>query len=134
MKNRSVLVLWYAVALQGLWGVALLVSSNALRPTPLGPVTYAMPHRLAGAIYVATSALAAMALRRSWSPARDMLALMPQQALLILSAVGSAQAILAGHYADGVPRPHLFILIDQSPAVLMAAWHSWSVYLHASRA
>lgn len=128
------MILWYAVALQSLWGAALLVSSHALRPTPLGPVTYAVPHRLAGAVFLATSALAATALRRSWPPAKDMLALMPQQALLVLSAVGSAHAIFAGHYADGVSRSHLFILIDQSPAVLMAAWHSWSVYLHASRA
>lgn len=128
------LILWYAVILQALWGAALLVSDHALRPTPLGPVTYAMPHRLAGLIFLATSVLAAVALRRAWPPARDMLALMPQQALLVLSAVGSAHAILVGHYADGVPRPHLFILIDQSPAVLMAGWHSWSVYLHASRA
>lgn len=133
MRSKAVLILWYAVFLQGLWGVVLLLSSKPLRPTPLGPVTFAMPHRLAGAIFVAASILAAVALRRNWSPAKDMLALMPQQALLILSGVGSAHAIIAGHYADGVSRSHLFILIDQSPAVLMAAWHSWSVYLHASR-
>ena len=50
--------------------------------------------------------------------------LLPQQFLLILSGLSSLAAVLAGQYADGVPRPWYFILEDQLANILLPMLHT----------
>ncbi len=38
----------------------------------------------------------------------------------MISAVGALGAMITGMFADGVVRPHEFIIADQVPAVLLA--------------
>jgi len=56
--------------------------------------------------------------------------LLPQQTLLIITAIGAVLAAISGHYADGVPRPTLFILADQFPPILIAAAHTVAIVVH----
>ena len=66
---------------------------------------------------------------------------LPQQALLLLSAGGSLACVLRGAYADGSQRPWPFILVDQSPNILVAVFHSlallevfaWPIWLRPQR-
>jgi hypothetical protein len=53
--------------------------------------------------------------------------MLPQQTLLIVSAIGGMVAAALGHYADGVMRPHLFIAADQLPGVVAAVCHSFAI-------
>lgn len=46
--------------------------------------------------------------------------LIPQQVVLLVSALGGARAIVDGHYADGVERSSAFIAADQLPIILLA--------------
>jgi hypothetical protein len=49
--------------------------------------------------------------------------MMPQQIVLIVSALTVSQAMRFARFADGVPRHHSFLIADQSYAVLAAAFH-----------
>ena len=43
-------------------------------------------------------------------------------------------AVLVGHYGDGVPRPALYILADQAPAIIAFVLHTAAVIeMHARR-
>jgi hypothetical protein len=57
-------------------------------------------------------------------------ALLPQQALLITTALGALYFAGIGHYADGyIPAGgHLFIFADQLPRILFAATHAVAFY------
>jgi hypothetical protein len=53
--------------------------------------------------------------------------LLPQQFVLMLSAVGAGMAMWAGAFADGVARPPAFIIADQMPAILAAIGHTYAI-------
>jgi hypothetical protein len=59
--------------------------------------------------------------------------MLPQQLLLIISAVGGIVAIISGHYADLEPRPRFFIAADQMPGIVAAFCHTFAIIdLHRS--
>lgn len=123
----------YAITLHFVWALALLSTNKTIIPTPLGDIHHLMPQKAIAVLLLVAMSLAVVGLFvRQAVPA--LLALLPQQCLLLLSAESSAKAIFAGHYADGVPRPHGFILVDQLPAILAVIGHTWAIYvLHRSR-
>jgi hypothetical protein len=68
------------------------------------------------------------------NPFHRILLLLPQQSLLVISALGALSAIISGHFADGVVRPWGFIMADQFPIILSAILYSVSiVYLATNR-
>jgi hypothetical protein len=127
----QVWIIWYAVLLHIGWGCLLLVS-----PSPYGATALHIYHDLpripmAGALFLA-SGLAAWAVTRRQPSLRSLSALLPQQVLLTLSAYAAIAAVIAGHYGDGLPRPRLFILADQAPAILALILHTAAVIeIHA---
>jgi hypothetical protein len=125
-RVSQVWIIWYAVLLHIGWGCLLLVS-----PTPYGATALHIFHDLprilmAGALLLA-SGLAAWAVTRRQPSLQSLAALLPQQAFLTLSAYAAAAAVIAGHYGDGLPRPRLFILADQAPAILALILHTIGV-------
>lgn len=58
------------------------------------------------------------------------LLLLPQQALVVLTMLGGLTAIFTAQFADGVIRPRAFLLIDQSPIILLGLGHSWAMLKH----
>lgn len=63
---------------------------------------------------------------------RTLAALLPQQALLTLSAYAAVSAITAAHYGDGLMRPRVFILADQAPAMIALVLHTAAlIEMHA---
>jgi hypothetical protein len=113
LRVSQVWIIWYAVLLHTVWGILLLLS-----PTPYGAtalhVYHNLPTNLMAAVFFLASALAAWAVTRRQPTLRTLTALLPQQALLTLSAYSAVAAVLAAHYADGVPRPllHTVAVID----------------------
>lgn len=51
----------------------------------------------------------------------------PQQMVLVCSAIAGTIATVNGTYADGVTRPHLFILADQLPIILAAPFYTLGI-------
>lgn len=86
---------------------------------------------LAAALFAA-SGLAMWGVTRRRPSWQGLAALLPQQAILTFSAYAAVAAVAVAHYGDGVPRPRLFILADQAPAVLAMVLHTAAVVeMHA---
>lgn len=137
MKVRPVAIIWCAIALHTLWGCLLLISGEALGATALHGFAD-LPRLLTAAILFAVAGLAAVAtLRVTMRGPRvlTLVLLLPQQAVLTVSATSSVMAVIHGRYADGVPRPWYFILADQAPVILTMALHTIAVVqLHLTSA
>jgi hypothetical protein len=83
-------------------------------------------------ILLTASVLAAWAITRHQPSWQTLAALLPQQAILTVSAYAAAAAVVTAHYADGVIRPRPFILADQAPVILTFALHTAAVVeMHA---
>jgi hypothetical protein len=59
-------------------------------------------------------------------------ALVPQQLLAVIPAIGAGREVVLGQYADGyVPQGGwLFILVDQAPRIILAIVHSVAIWRH----
>jgi hypothetical protein len=130
-RISQVWIIWYAVLLHILWGCLLLASLSPYGATALHVYRDLPRNLMAGALFLA-SGLAALAVTRRRPSLQSLAALLPQQTLLTLSAYAATAAVIAGHYGDGVPRPRLFILADQAPAILALILHTAAVIeMHA---
>jgi hypothetical protein len=132
-RIRPSWIIWYAVLLHMLWGILLVAS-----PAPYGATAmhvYASVPRvaLAGVLFLA-SGLAAWAITWPQPSWKTLAALLPQQALLTISAYAALLAAAEAHYGDGVIRPRLFILADQAPVILTMVLHTVAIVeLHGRR-
>ncbi len=133
MRIRPSWIIWYAVLLHALWGVLLLAGPSPYGATAVHVYSGVPRFALAAFLFLA-SGLAAWSItwpRPSWP---SLAALLPQQALLTVSAYSALLAVIEAHYADGVIRPRLFILADQAPVILTMMLHTAAVVeLHARR-
>ena len=126
MKPTSgIYIVSYAAGLHILWGVALLCTKFDQWATPISPYFgifgghYSIAFWLLGISFVALAG-------KIWK-ARSvylLMCLIPQQVLLMLSAWASGFAIYNQQYADGVPRPFVFIFCDQLPNILAMLAHT----------
>ena len=124
-------IVWYAIFLHTLWACLLLASRNAYGATALH-VYSPLPRPLMAGALLTAYVLAAWAITRRQSSWRTLAALLPQQAILTVSAYAAAAAVVAAHYGDGVIRPRPFILADQAPVILVFALHTAAVVeMHA---
>lgn len=55
-----------------------------------------------------------------------------QHIILWVSATGALHAMYIGQFADGVTRPRGFLIVDQSPVVLIALAHAVAICIIAS--
>lgn len=119
------------IALHIVWAWLILFDGSALNSTALAAIYRALGFGSAvwtAALLCAAALLASwgMVTRRPWI----VVLLLPQQALLLISAVGSIEAIWAQQFADGVVRPAGFIAADQIDSVLLAAGHTAALVSH----
>jgi hypothetical protein len=134
MDHRSYLwrpILWMAVVLHLTYGIALILDAGVARITALAAV---VPHAIQGVAIglILVAELGAWALTRRAPSMHTLAALLPQQGVLTFSAVSALYYVAVGHYGDGVPRSHLFILADQAPVILLALLHPWGLLrMHA---
>lgn len=126
-------IIWYAVVLHTVWGCLLLLSPSVYGPTALH-IFHDLPRGLMASIFFLASGLAVWAVTQRRPSLRTLAALMPQQALLTLSAYGAVVAVATAKYGDGVSRPPAFILADQAPAIIAFILHTAAIIeIHVSR-
>jgi hypothetical protein len=126
-------IVWYAVLLHTLWACLLLTSKNPYGATALH-IYSPIPRPLIIGALLTASVLAAWAVTRRQPSWQTLAALLPQQAILTVSAYAALAAVAAAHYGDGVIRPREFILADQAPVILVFALHTAAVVeMHARR-
>ena len=124
-------IVWYAVGLHTLWACLLLASQETYGATALH-VYRPVPRALMAGALLTASALAGWAVTRQRPSWQTLAALLPQQAILTVSAYAAAAAVVVSHYGDGVIRPRPFILADQAPAILAFVLHTAAVVeMHA---
>lgn len=122
---RYTWMVYYAVLLHGIWALMLIVSDEPFGSTPVSSLRFG--HRLVTAgLLLAASGMAVRGIAKRGTTVGWLL-LLPQQVLLLISAVGGIAAMVLGHYADGVERPSLFIAADQMPGVIAAFTHTFAV-------
>ena len=117
-------IIWYAVFLHIAWGCALLQSESPLGVTAIHHIGIMLPGRWTSAVgLIMIGTLAGIGLLTN-DRMLSLIVLLPQQFVLMLSALGAIVAIYHSTFADGVVRPRAFIFTDQMPAVLAAIFHT----------
>jgi len=77
------------------------------------------------AILCAAVSLAAVAAIFCRNLVLSVFLVLPQQFLLIASAIGAIQCVIDGKFADGAVYPRPFIFVDQTYLVLLCVAHGW---------
>lgn len=118
-------MIYYAVFLHGIWALMIIASEDPFGSTPVHVLEFG-PRLLTALLLGGTAAMAVVGIGKRGTTAGWLL-LLPQQVLLIVSAIGGIAAAALGHYADGVTRPHLFIAADQLPGIVAAVCHTFAI-------
>lgn len=129
-KHMFSLMILYAVILHIAWAVCAWVDPSAVNSTALAAV-HDIFGTLGTPLVCLGVALAALAAFRIEEPYPALLLMLPQQAIMTVSALGAAHAIYISQFADGVLRPRGFIAADQLPAIIGAVGHTIAV-VHAA--
>ena len=117
----------YAIGLHLCWGILGTIDETAYFSTAAS-APFRLFGNLTGVVCIAVAAMALTGLiARFRSPLTSLMCMLPQQSLLIISAIGAAHAIYLGQFADGVVRSRFFIAADQVPAILAAVGHTVSM-------
>jgi hypothetical protein len=127
----SIMVL-FAIALHYWWAICLAVDKSALGVNAIDALyryIHPLPLLVGVIATAATMALVGLFTELPWI----LLFLIPQQALLMMSAAGAVESMWLGQFADGVLRPHTFIAADQFYSVLAAIGHTAAIIAHARR-
>ena len=112
------------------WGIGLLVAPFRTTGIDLILTLSHSNHVVAGLIFISAGLLATVS---TWSyfdkAIIHVLLFMPQQTLLFISMIGALQSMSLGRFADGVPRPLLFIFIDQIYLVVLCFFHIFAIIM-----
>ena len=129
-RQVSIMVL-FAIALHLWWTLMILVDQSALNATGLSSLyRYIHPASLLAGVVGGAAVMAFVGLfvrRYPWL----IILLIPQQALLMMSAIGALDAMWLAQFADGVLRPRAFIAADQMYSVLAAIGHTMAIIARA---
>lgn len=123
MLNNASLIVVYACMVHYVFAAALLMDSSTVGITAVSSVVNLIGSDIGAAgCFLGAASLSILGLGASGRAGFFLMA--PQQFILIISAGGAINAMVAGHFADGVVRPHWFLIADQSPAVAAAIAHT----------
>ena len=127
---RYPLIVLYAVVLHYVWAACLIVDPRAGEATSLAWLTQVFRPELAISLLLIVATLALIyvflfSARYPWA----VLLVLPQQAVLFISAWTALTAMIEGHFADGVARPTAFIVADQAPAIIAAVLHTAAIIM-----
>lgn len=121
LSNGYRMIVWYATVLQAVTGVLILLYGSKLQTATLSPLNdYFDAWPTVGVLLLISAGLAVMVLTRD----KSALLLLPQQVIVLIQGAIALQLAGAGHYGDGTVRPSLFILADQLPAIVLAAFYT----------
>jgi len=121
--NRHIVIL-IASAMHLSWAAALLFAP--LHTTGIQLVLdLSFGSHIIAAILCAVVSLAAVAAIFCRNLMLGVFLVLPQQFLLIASAIGAIFCVIDGKFADGAVYPRPFIFVDQIYLVLLCVAHGW---------
>lgn len=116
------LVVIFAVCLHIVWGFCLLGNSDAVGVTGIHTLSYVIDDpTVLGMVLLSVACLALIGVTQKSLFAFALL--LPQQAVLFVSSWGALFAMCTGQFADGVVRPHTFLIADQCHLLICAVLH-----------
>ena len=127
-SQRLPAVVTVAALMHLVWAYCLLVDPSSINVTAMYGIKFlalSLPTTILVLYAVAALALCALPLRSGWG---RVLCILPQQVILLISAVGVLRAMWFGEFADGTLRTSPFLIADQIPVLLLAGFHMLSVY------
>lgn len=119
----------YCMMLHLWWAFMIALDKSALNATAVDALFRVFDDRwviIFVLILASTMSLVGLFGRWSWVS----ILLIPQQALLMLSAAGVLSAVFLSQFADGVLRPRAFIAADQMHMVWSAVGHTIALIMH----
>ena len=134
---RILWIVWVAIATHLWWGSLLLLYADDV--TGITAIKHTMDLGFSpvglGCVYIGVSVTASCGLLgvfdryvpKDYHWFVTLIEVLPQQSLLVYSAIGAIQAIVASQFADGVIRPRAFIAADQFPAVALCVFHTCAI-------
>lgn len=130
--TRYPLIIIYAIILHYIWAVTLLIDGGAAAVTATSGL-YGRFDRIVPYFLLLVATCAWLSITQPRISLLPVILIIPQQVTLMLSAYAAIAAMLAGRFADGVPRHPTFIVADQCPAVLIMVFHTVAVLHDAYR-
>lgn len=129
------LPIWGLIVLHGLWAAALLISPAANGATALSGLLAVIHDPIVLSVsLIAASCSAIYALAGQHDGYTRLLLLMPQQLIATVVATNAIYYMFLGHFADGVQRSSLFLVVDQSPTVIFMIIYTIAVIRRARTA
>ena len=126
MNTQHKLIIFYATALQFIWGVILLFASTPPLIVAFDSIlNFVGNSHLLGLIFIVTALLSLWGSKGD--DLKSLLKLIPQQFIMFLAAGSAIKAIMLSSYADGVIRPRVFIATDQISVILIALFYLMAV-------
>jgi hypothetical protein len=124
--NSGLFIVLYVVGVHVGWAIAMMIDNRCYLVTPTNPY-YALFDDYTRWVLLVISLIALSVETLCHKPIHKFLGLLPQQFLVAVAAFSSLNAILAGHYADGIQRSSHFIFLDQWNTVWLAVTHTFYV-------
>ncbi len=122
--HKYSLIIVYAIVLHLIWGFLGIADISAYDATAFSAIHYVFGGMSPFiCFFVAIAALIGL----NKKGLLGLQLMLPQQALLMLSAFGATMAIVNGHFADGVIRSAFFIAADQTSVILTAIFHTMAI-------
>ena len=119
-------------ALHALWAICLIVDASPDNPvmaiTGISSTARFFPSRVGMAVLFGGASVMAFCGEFAARRVTAVLWMIPQQVLLLICALGAAQAIFAASFADGVIRTHQFLAADQGPLILLMMFHTTAMF------
>ena len=126
------LFIWYVITVHLIWGMSLLLPIPDPRTATMGPLLLAYGRYGAAAALMLTALPSMFALLFVHNRPMLRFALaMPQQLLVIQSALGALNSIIAGTYFDGTVVTSSHIFVDQLPVLMVAMFHTLAIIITA---
>lgn len=127
-ENR--LIIYFAIVVHLIWGIVLLFNKNPIHTSTLSDLYKIISnHYTLGLLLIIFALLAFWGLRiKSSSIVTNIIPFLPQQFIILVSAITAITAIVKGQYADGVVRPFSFIFTDQLSALVIAVMYTIAIF------
>lgn len=133
VRNRLIsIMICYSIVLHLSWAILILADESSVGATAISSLHRVVPNFAALSTLVGGSAILAivgLCLQRWWL----VFFLLPQQTLMLISAVGALDAMWLSQFADGVFRSRAFIMADQMYCPLSALGHTVALVVHTTR-
>lgn len=121
----------FCITLHVFTGINLMLFPDAKGSTTVSEVVAFFGAPLHASFAYLFAAICAMFSLRLAYPL-NIFALLPQQAILIMAALGIIQSVWLGHFSDGVVRPRGFLAQDHCELVLIGMFHAGVLLMRAA--